>query len=398
MALTAPEHVAAFKESYFLHKFIGDFQRNKDTTTFLAEQQQKLAKYDAKRARPPTKNDLAAVVAPLPLPRPRTPTPPRITEPSKVRMVSPVRPAIAGPGPRTIAKQHEIRRPLHETSFRPGKVRMPLPATTFAPSKVQVQQTLGEYRGFRDIDESGSESEIAEVSPPVRPRPVVLMEKTVAKKEKSKETEEKAKEKEKQNKRRDEKTEKGTVVRVKRRLPPRKSDADAVDNSDSHETSSEDEESQPYKATVKQEKNTRTIIATGKLYDPPCLRCRLAGKDCERQELGSACVACRTSKNRCEYSQTKKKVEKSKAIVVESDDDEMVVGRQNPTRRAAKAANEAIDEIVGGKIAKAAKTVPKPSTTPKPSSVPRQPAKNKGMCFKLTSYVFSCSLLSPRQV
>jgi hypothetical protein len=421
VALTAPQHVAAFKESLFLHRFIGDFRLNKNSPTFLADQRIKLATYDARKARASQKGPAILV----PPPRPTTPTPPPNIERAKVTVVSPARPAVAGPGPQTMANssnareiprpEKSVKRSTLATSFGPGKVREPLP----------------EYRRkFKDIEESGSgsESENEVVSPPVRPRPFVLMttkSETRAEKEKRKEKErkkeekaekererkkeekaekererkkeeraekererrkeeraEKEKERKKEEKaqmkeRKDETSEKGTVVRVKRAVITRKSDAHAADDSDSSDDSDEDDDSRPYKATVKQETKGRPIVPTGKLYDPPCVRCGMAEKACEMQEGGTACVGCRRSKHKCEYGQPRRKVEKKSKATLETEDDETEGGRQHPPRRAAKAANAAIDEIISGKIA--------PKSTPKTAP---QPAK-KGEYFPFLQFLIA---------
>jgi hypothetical protein len=371
--------MAAFRESYFLHRFIGDFQHHRDDPTFLAHQREKLTKYDAKKDRarskqiPPT--EAKAASSPAPLPRPRTPTPPPKPERLKVKVVSPARPAVAGPGPQTIANSSRVsdsRRPS-ATSFGPGKVREPLP----------------EYRrSFKDIEESGSdseyESEVVSGPPPLRPRPVVLItkkiEKRVEKKEKRKEErkkDERKKEVKTEKEKKDETAEKETVVRVKRAVIPRKSDADAADDSTHSEDSDEDEDARPYKAPVKHEYKVRPIVATGKLYARPCARCEMAEKECEIQEGGTACVACRRSKNKCEYGQPRKKVEKKKSkAIVETEDDLTEGGRQHPPRRAAKAANAAIENIITGK------TAPKAQSKAAP-----QPAK-KGVYSKIITCVF----------
>lgn len=61
---------------------------------------------------------------------------------------------------------------------------------------------------------------------------------------------------------------------------------------------------------------------TGDYFDPPCSTCHIAGKVCEQDVRGGSCSGCKASKRACEYARprTSRRV-KSKPTVVDSEDD-----------------------------------------------------------------------------
>jgi hypothetical protein len=90
---------------------------------------------------------------------------------------------------------------------------------------------------------------------------------------------------------------------------------------------------------------------SGRFYDPPCSKCVKRLIDCEKDELGAACVRCYTLKNRCDYGQrhrlssrtrrdiSKRGRPKKKARVEVESEDELSGHRGRsppPQKRAAK--------------------------------------------------------------
>jgi hypothetical protein len=139
-------------------------------------------------------------------------------------------------------------------------------------------------------------------------------------------------------------------------------------------------------------KKRRVVQSTGELYDPPCSRCQGLKIDCEKPDVGTACVKCRHAKHRCEYAQRVKGKETTKAVEAE-DEEGKAKGRKRrpdaasedeegktkgkkrrepdasedeteaptvvPTRHAAKAAGQAIQDIL------TAVTPPRQTSLPK---------------------------------
>lgn len=233
MALTAPEHVAAFKKSFFIHKSIREFKHNKDDPTFLKDQRLRLVTYDAKKGHNQEQSKITGkqdrTTTPLSMAPLQAKSSPRIHTPP----VAPVHPhptklppaprTNAGPGPNAIA-----------TSGNPPLVPIPLPDnqkkskdSTARPGAVRNPPN----KKFGDIEKSESESESesgsesksdsdsdCEQPPPRYFKPVVLMTTRV-----------------------------GVKKPVKVRHPEVSTD-------------------------VKQEK-VAWIVPTGEFYNPPCSRC-----------------------------------------------------------------------------------------------------------------------------
>lgn len=342
--LTVPEQVAAFKASIFLHSFIRAFKLNKDSPTFLGDQRLQLALYDAKKTLPVTRT-VHEIAAPARGPSEVIPAaPPRPLSPSPL--------AIAGPGPQTMAN-----------FARPGENRLPFSkrlsvsppprttGTTLLPSRAELpnkrkkdpKEVKKVYKGFRDIEESGSESEKEEHSESKMAEPRRTESRPIVPEKKGKE-----------KKTADEKpcaNEK--VIKVKRRRTAAATPQPETAESDSSSSTSWDEMRQkskprttPAKSKLENKKNENPVVPTGELYDPPCSTCRIAERDCEKQGLGSACVACRRSKQRCEYSLRKRRAAKSKDEV-DSEDDQSDGPTEDPaSRKAAKDASKAITKAI----------------------------------------------------
>jgi hypothetical protein len=243
-------------------------------------------------------------------------------------VVSPVPKAIAGPGPRTMAN-----------SLDKGKGREPL--TIIVPRKFADLEADSNSEDDTKSDlESGSEYETEEkkdlpIRPPQPPRTRAVVE-IVQTSESSK---------------------RAVDENVRRRKT-----AANVDHSETETTKGPTIKSRPPPVKPKTEKNAQTIVPTGELYDRPCSSCVLAKKKCEKQGLGTACVACRKSKHKCEYSQQKGKGGKSKTIAESEDDDQKVTDTAaavddapvedaaavaNPrARKAAKTATKAITKAI----------------------------------------------------
>src|SRR6266446_3899762 len=48
MRLTDPSQIAAFNRNFFLHGFMRDYRKKKDSPTFLEDQRERMRKYDNK--------------------------------------------------------------------------------------------------------------------------------------------------------------------------------------------------------------------------------------------------------------------------------------------------------------------------------------------------------------
>jgi len=143
------------------------------------------------------------------------------------------------------------------------------------------------------------------------------------------------------------------VIKVRRYAPREK----YVESSDSDSDSSDDSSFEEFKKKKKahttpakskpvKRKEENPVVPTGEIYDPPCSACRMGERVCEKHALGSACLACRKSKQRCEYSQPKRKRGQSKAEVASADEhSENETDDQGP-RRAAKVASKAITKNI----------------------------------------------------
>jgi hypothetical protein len=85
-------------------------------------------------------------------------------------------------------------------------------------------------------------------------------------------------------------------------------------------------------------------ITTGESYDQKCSHCRLAGRTCEKQKSGGACVNCRKFKHKCEYAKARK--QKKSKPVVESEEEASSSPAPRPPRQAAAVAKKAIKDGV----------------------------------------------------
>jgi hypothetical protein len=159
-------------------------------------------------------------------------------------------------------------------------------------------------------------------------------------------------------------------------------------------------------------KKRREVQSTGELYDPPCSHCQALKIDCEKPDVGTACVKCRNVKHRCEYAQRVKGKETTKAVEAE-DEEGKAKGRKKrpdaasedeegktkgkkrrvpdasedeteaptvvPTRHAAKAATQAIQDILTA------------VTPPRQTSLPK---KIKGSFFFIFIIIFNPYILT----
>ncbi|KAF8816600.1 hypothetical protein BYT27DRAFT_7248037 [Phlegmacium glaucopus] len=400
MRLTDPAQMAAFNTSYFLHGFMRDFRKAKDSATFLEDQQRCVRKYDVKCGAaaapiPPVAisgplgapMSVASLAGPIPVsaaPNPTlglgalpislaavsgprapvavashapvamashapiaaaslAPAPSPMSVPATTRKSGPARKAKSPPPislaavsatrapvpaatasvapppspisvPSTTRKSgaarkpksppHAIAGPGPNTMFmaaaaRTGMIRHPLPETDCEGPRSTMDEEEGFIHTLREIEESTMESDVIEVKPPPSKRA-------------------KGKEKEKQ------------------RGSDNESWCESIIVSRPRPTVSTHSQQKP--------RGRAGPIPTGELHLSPCSRCRIGGKDCEKQEAGGACVNCRTFKHKCEYAKRARNQKKSKPMV-ESEDD--LSATMRGPREAAKATRQAIQEVVG---------------------------------------------------
>jgi hypothetical protein len=109
----------------------------------------------------------------------------------------------------------------------------------------------------------------------------------------------------------------------------------------------------------------RPTRPTGVYYKRPCERCRGVNRECEKDEGGGACVTCKRSKYKCDYSIRNDQSQKRKKVETEDDDDEVVVVEGKKGKGKKRQADPP------AKVKKEKKEEPKP--TPRPKKVKTQP-------------------------
>ena len=355
--LTEPAQRAAFKASFFLHSFIRDYKPKKDNPTFLDDQRLQLASYDSKKARSAPRPDTTTQRKSPPvdvLPTaPRVATPPPITMPAPVTKIRDSRKSENDSQDYDTQKKKPPRKIILPTVPRGTRAPSPPPFGKAGPGP----RTM-EFRGFRDIDGSQSSEDEKEKDTEEQTAPVDDNVIKVKRRESVKVT--------RYEDRGDSDASSGSSWRMKKKNP-RKTVA--------QEKKRDEESSKPRQTPVEKKREENPVVPTGELYDPPCSACRLAGRVCEKQGLGTACAACRRSKHRCEYSRDKRRAAKSKPDVLSADENSDAPD-DAPSRLAAKVATKAITRAIED-----IEAAPGPAKK-------KTAAKSKG------SFIFLCMLLS----
>lgn len=490
LGLTGPDEIAAFNTAFFLHGFVRDFRKKKDTPDFIEDQRRRLKKFDAKHTK---SGPLVAAAPSIPIStqpsqetHPISTTPPSMAVPPAaalpIRTAFQTNPAALKKGttpypaatsaplsmaaPLTAAssaiaashnvpstdvsatpahilesvkratevlktsraaadkhtaisantfQQHKNRKTRYLPTPRPGASTLPFATPGPGPSTIKfaaaaakgiVRQPLitsgdldlldkideedDTWRRFQDIeDSSGTDKH--------DPRPSVEIP-TTDKKGKAKEVLRSKRKRGLVDYGSEESSsdcatpptnsKKAKTNMTGKAIEKDKNDDDKFSEDDETSSSSNDSDdefrvihSRPrkplprtsHKPPVRINNNTNP---SGEYHEEKCSKCRLSGKECEKQQSGGACVNCRRYKHKCEYARPRKSI-KSK-VEVESEEDEpssMSSPEVRHPRVAAAAARRAIKKVVA-----AAKNPSKP-----PAKKPRTAGKRS---IVIISYPF----------
>ena len=335
--LIEPEQYAAFHTSYFVHSFIKEYKAKKDNPSFLGDQRLQLALYDAKKGR-------AFQQAPPAAPK-KKPPPPKFVSPPPI--------AKPGPGPKAMASYEGSRHDYFPQSSHAADIgpqtREILPPHP-RPNKMSPRP-----------DSRGIGPRPKQNSPPRRPSPAPLTRSFRDIEESSDDEKENSYivHKKSTSKRRHI-SPAGPTIKVKR--PPAAVDKPKRKTMPSdYESSGESSDGEEYdskpRTTANKSKDVKSrksgirkeekpLGRTGDLYDPPCSSCRLAQRTCEKTGMGSACFACRRSKQRCEYAQPKRRRPRSNEVIDSADEESDDNDDGHVPRQAAKVAKKAITKAI----------------------------------------------------
>ena len=401
MRLKNVDQLAAFNTNFFLHGFLRDFRKKRDSPTFLDDQRDRLRKFDhrvwsshAATIEPPSATSAPSV--PATITPPSAPSGPSVFTPSIPNPSVPVKPPLqsiplisstaaegtlftstaaplnqlklddvsinseplprpkittAGPVPSSSRERGAMRRPRESRS--PFTVAGNL-LDFMTPRDLEILQRHEDEYKREHFSENKSN---ASGSDDVQPSPKPIIPKTMDKKGKGKADENK-------------KTRRVRLivdaVKSKPKTKSKVTTEDEIVDGGNDDEESEEEQEEEQEDDDDEHKDDRSVIRyrprkptrrvsqtpyippnpipTGELNPSKCSNCNLSGRECERQESGGACVNCRRYKHKCEFSRPRKR-QKSEAVV-ESEEEEETPPTIRPRRMAAIVAKKAIKKEV----------------------------------------------------